>query len=123
PHSPWSTSRVTLTRPVATTDLAHVDYTRARIAHWDSVAARMDNAPDFSRAYHARLVEVYRSVVAPNQRVLEVGCGQADLLAALQPAFGLGIDFSGKLLEQARRRHPNLHFLQADVHALDLNGH
>jgi SAM-dependent methyltransferase len=73
-----------------------------------------------SSAYHARLTEVYRSVVAPNQRVLEIGCGQGDLLAALNPAFGVGVDFSGEMLNRARRRHPRLHFVQADAHALDL---
>jgi SAM-dependent methyltransferase len=65
---------------------------------------------------------VYRSVVAPGQRVLEVGCGQGDLLAALEPAFGVGVDFSKEMLGRARRRHPRLRFIQADVHALDLTG-
>ena len=78
---------------------------------------------DFSGTYHARLIEVYRSVVAPGQRVLEIGCGQGDLLAALRPSFGLGIDFAGKMLERARQRHPYLEFVQADAHAIDLNGH
>jgi SAM-dependent methyltransferase len=113
---------VALTRPAATTDLAQVEYTRARIGHWDAVARGMDGARDLSKAYHARLVEVYRSVVMPGQRVLEIGCGHGDLLAALGPSFGVGVDFSGHMLRRARRRHPELRFVQADAHALDLDG-
>ena len=90
------------------------------MAHWDEVARRLDKLSTFSSAYHARLVEVYRSVVVPNQRVLEIGCGEGDLLASLQPSFGLGVDFSAEMLRRARQRHPELSFLQADAHALDL---
>jgi SAM-dependent methyltransferase len=111
---------VTLTRPPARTDLAQQAYTRARIAHWDRVAERMGDARDWSGAYHARLREVYRSVIAPNQRVLEIGCGQGDLLAALEPSFGVGVDFSSGMVQRARRRHPHLWFVQADVHQLDI---
>ena len=109
-----------LTRPIAATDTAQHDYSRARIAHWDSVASASDAARDWSSAYHARLTEVYRSVVAPNQRVLEIGCGQGDLLASVEPLFGLGVDFSSGMLRRAARRHPHLKFVQADAHQLDL---
>jgi SAM-dependent methyltransferase len=113
---------VALTRRGATTDLAQLNYTRARISHWDTVAKDPHRARDLSAGYHARLVEVYRSVVAPNQQVLEVGCGQGDLLAAVQPAVGVGIDFSFEMLRRARQRYPRLRFVQADAHALDLEG-
>jgi SAM-dependent methyltransferase len=100
---------------------AQQEYTSARSRHWDGIAAGLDRAPDWSSAYHARLVEVYRSVVAPNQRVLEVGCGQGDLLAALKPSFGVGVDLSSGMVRRAAQRHPQLHFLQADAHLLDVN--
>lgn len=106
----------------ATTDRAELEYAHARIAHWDSVAAQLDQLSSFSRGYHARLIEVYRSIVAPNQRVLEIGCGEGNLLAALQPRVGVGVDFSPEMLRRAARRHPNLRFVQADAHSLDLQG-
>jgi ubiquinone/menaquinone biosynthesis C-methylase UbiE len=67
------------------------------------------------------LAEVYRSVVSPGQSVLEVGCARGDLLAALKPAIGVGVDFSEEMIGAARRRHPNLRFIHADAHALDLS--
>jgi SAM-dependent methyltransferase len=104
-------------------DQAQVAYTRVRAAHWDGVARQLANLPDWSGAYHARLERVYRSVVPPGQRVLEIGCGQGDLLAALRPAFGLGVDVSGEMVRRARERHrqADLTFVQADVHALHLD--
>ena len=58
-------------------------------------------------------------------RVLEVGCGDGDPLAALQPAYGVGIDFCPEMVKLARERHPDshfpgLHFIEGDAHDFDL---
>ena len=64
-----------------------------------------------SRRYYHRLLEKYFSfLVTPRRRVLEVGCGLGDLLAATSPAFGVGVDFSPATLDLAAKRHPGLHF-------------
>src|SRR5256885_2239046 len=86
-------------------DPVELEYTRARIAHWDVVANR-PGATEWNRAYHERLRQVYRSLVAEGQKVLEIGCGRGDLLAALEPSIGVGIDFSAQMLREATRRHP-----------------
>jgi SAM-dependent methyltransferase len=52
--------------------------------------------------------------------VLEIGCGRGDLLASLQPAAGIGIDFSANMIAQARQAHPPLTFVRADAHQLPL---
>jgi SAM-dependent methyltransferase len=80
----------------------------------------MDTWTSWGKWYQRRLTEVYRFLVPPGQRILEIGCAQGDLLAALQPAYGLGVDFSREMLERAAQRHPELHFLQADAHDLGL---
>ena len=36
---------------------------------------------------------------AHNERVLDLGCGNGDLLAALSPERGIGVDFSEKAIE------------------------
>ncbi|HVF09762.1 MAG TPA: glycosyltransferase, partial [Abditibacteriaceae bacterium] len=97
-------------------------YQQARQSHWDAVARRFFNRKGGAEEYyHRRLAEVYQSVAAPGQRVLEIGCGYGDLLAALQPSFGVGIDFSPEMIRHATQRHPGLHFIEADAHALSLN--
>jgi hypothetical protein len=52
---------------------------------------------------------------------LEVGCGEGDLIAALQPGFGVGIDFSSTMIEDAKRRHDSVFFVQADAHSLPMD--
>ena len=39
-----------------------------------------------------------------------------ELLASLRPARGVGMDFSGEMVRRAARSHPELTFLQTDVH-------
>lgn len=96
-------------------------YQQTRIEHWNSIAQGYQRHQQGSGVYyHRRLVEIYRFLVQPNQRVLEVGCGRGDLLAAMQPSFGVGVDFSPQMIALARERHPHLCFIQADVHNLDL---
>jgi hypothetical protein len=55
-------------------------------------------------------------------RILEVGCGHGDLLTALEPALGVGIDFSEEMIRCAAEKHKSLSFIQADSHDLPLKG-
>jgi SAM-dependent methyltransferase len=91
-------------------------YRQQRIACWDDVARRWAHRRGIGSAYHRRLRQVYRFLVTPGQRVLEVGCSQGDLLAAVQPSVGIGIDFSPEMVRQATARHPHLRFVEADAH-------
>jgi SAM-dependent methyltransferase len=97
------------------------EYSRLRQAHWEEIATSRPGEGSFRREYHRRLGEIYRLLVSPGQRVLEIGCGYGDLLAALQPALGVGVDFAPAMLKVARQRHPQLTFVQADAHALALD--
>jgi SAM-dependent methyltransferase len=97
------------------------DYRRQRIEHWDAVARRGDTARGMGGYYHARLRQIYRNAIAPGQRVLELGCGRGDLLAAVEPTYGVGVDFSREMIVRAGQRHPQLHFVEGDAHALPLD--
>jgi SAM-dependent methyltransferase len=54
-------------------------------------------------------------LIPPGQRVLDLGCGNGRLLAALKPSRGVGVDFSPAMIEQAKARHPHLEFHTGDV--------
>jgi len=75
-------------------------------------------AGEAARWYHRLLERYYAFYIPPGQRVLEVGCGLGDLLAAVKPARGLGVDFSEATVELARIRHPELEFRVADADEL-----
>jgi demethylmenaquinone methyltransferase / 2-methoxy-6-polyprenyl-1,4-benzoquinol methylase len=62
-----------------------------------------------------------QAAVRPGDRVLDACCGTGDLAhAAWKSGAGhvTGIDFSERMLERARRKVPELEWLQADVLAL-----
>src|SRR5438270_8859781 len=67
------------------------------------------------RHYHQLLQRYGRFLVPPGLRVLELGGGLADLLAAVRPARGVGVDFSPAIINLARRRHPELEFHATDA--------
>jgi len=97
-------------------------YQMKRIAHWDTVAKSPKGSFPGSQVYLTSLLEIYQNLVSPGKRVLELGCGQGDLLAQLQPGFGLGIDFSLEMVKIAKKAHPGCHFICADIHHLRLKG-
>ena len=70
--------------------------------------------------YHKRLHITYRHLVPEGSKVLEVGCARGDLLAALNRSQGVGLDFCPEALEIARLDHPQLDFVLADAHELNL---
>ncbi|MBI3417964.1 MAG: glycosyltransferase [Verrucomicrobia bacterium] len=67
------------------------------------------------RHYHRLLRKLFGFFIPPGMRVLELGCGLGDLLAAVQPSQGLGVDFSETSIALARQRHPELEFHVADA--------
>jgi len=59
--------------------------------------------------------------VRPGDRVLDACCGTGDLAVADREAGAaavVGLDFSGRMLERARRKAPDLEWLQGDLLAL-----
>lgn len=56
-----------------------------------------------------------RFLIPEGLRVLDIGCGTGDLLAALRPAHGVGLDFSERMVEVARQRHPEHEFVVGDI--------
>ncbi|MEM1213604.1 MAG: bifunctional class I SAM-dependent methyltransferase/glycosyltransferase family 2 protein [Planctomycetota bacterium] len=76
------------------------------------------------RGYHGRLKQVYRHLIPKGASVLEVGSGRGDLLAAVEPKEGVGLDFSSRMVNLARETypvetHPNLDFVHASADELD----
>ena len=61
-------------------------------------------------AYEQLLRLYYAFLVPPGMRVLQLGCGDGDLLASLKPARGLGIDTDPARIDEARKKHPHLDF-------------
>ncbi len=80
--------------------------------------ASRPNASTGSRA----IAPIYRDdrnymkfLIPKGVRVLDLGCGNGDLLAELEPSYGLGIDISPAMIDRAKRLYPNLSFVVGDI--------
>ena len=102
----------------STFDEAGVEYQRTRMTHWDKVAQKRDHWRGLGRWYHRRLKNIYKFLVNPNQRILEIGCGTGSLIAHLKPSHGVGVDFSPEMIARAKQRHPEIEYHQLDAHDL-----
>jgi ubiquinone/menaquinone biosynthesis C-methylase UbiE len=72
--------------------------------------------------YFYRLTENYlRFYVPEGSSVLLVGCGTGEMLHALKPSRGVGIDISGGMIGQARKNFPQYEFHTQDVESLNMD--
>lgn len=101
--------------------LTHSSFQKERRAHWDKVAKKSTRFLKTGNYYHQRLAFDYQNIVPAGHSVLEIGCGAGDLLAAVKPSFGIGIDFSNNMVLAASEKHTNLRFIQADALGVPLN--
>jgi ubiquinone/menaquinone biosynthesis C-methylase UbiE len=82
---------------------------------FDEAALKVPGWRKRNRSYHQLLEKYYSFFIPSHSRVLELGCGTGDLLASVNPAYGVGIDFSPKIIEIAGERHPELTFITMDA--------
>ena len=99
-------------------DEAGLAYQQTRMTHWNQVAQKRDHWRGFGRWYHRRIAEIYKFLVNPNQRILEIGCGMGSLISQLKPSHGVGVDFSAEMIARAKQRHPEIEYHQLDAHDL-----
>ena len=71
--------------------------------------------------YHKYLEFYYSYIIPQNSSVLEIGCGTGELLHAVKPSIGVGIDFSERMLDIAKNQFPNLQFIHGDMEELKIN--
>jgi SAM-dependent methyltransferase len=74
-----------------------------------------------NKYYYNWLDRIYKFVVRPNSKVLHVGCECGDLLAAVEPSYGVGVDADLAAVELAKKRFPHLKFYAMDPHKLKLD--
>ena len=98
---------------------APIDYPWAKLrTHFDQA-----KAPGIlARGYRRLLAHYYRLLIPAQARVLEIGCGDGELLTQLPNREVTGVDLSPRQIERAQPRLPHATFhVQAGEH-LDLTG-
>ena len=94
---------------------------QALAAFYDDYARQVATWYRRNAGYHRNIASLARFYIPPDSRVLELGSGTGDLLAALKPSAGVGIDLSTEMVRLAQRTYPHLTFHHMAAEALDLH--
>jgi ubiquinone/menaquinone biosynthesis C-methylase UbiE len=92
------------TSPVAENDRRAQHNARVR-AHFDALADRYLDLKKLNAFYNDYLIRWTKALVPPRRRVLDIGCGRGDVLAAVRPTVGLGLDLSPTMVRRAAADH------------------
>src|SRR5262249_53099049 len=91
-------------------------------AFFDYYATQVDLWHRRNAGYYKAISSLAHFYVPPDATVLEIGSGNGDLLAALKPSYGFGIDISGEMVRLAGTKYPHLEFREMAAEQLDLPG-
>src|SRR5260221_3759729 len=90
-------------------------------AHFDLMASQRPKWFKRNHVYHDQVIAVCRMFMDSNAKVLEMGCSTGQLIASLNPSFGVGIDLSPASIAVAQQMYSDLHWICADVEDLPDN--
>lgn len=109
------TDEITLmTSPLGKLSQDHLATLRA---HFDADANRSTRA---ARSYRRLLAHYYNLLIPPDASVLEIGCGDGELLTHIRAGRKTGLDLSPRQVERARARLPDSTFHVMCGEQLDL---
>lgn len=74
-----------------------------------------------NKYYYDYIARILRLIVEPHQKVLLMKSDLGDFLGAVEPTFGLGLDYCQELVDLAQKRYPRFVFRSADFENLELN--
>jgi SAM-dependent methyltransferase len=81
--------------------------------HLAKIAPRREGWIKRNSYYYKLLSGLLRFLVEPQKQVLSVRCGTGNLLAAVEPSGGKGIDICDEIVDIAQQRNPSLNFTVA----------
>ncbi len=96
------------------------DRKRAFLDNADRMAPRRRDWIARNAAYYADDRRYMRYLIPSGMRVLDLGCGTGELLASLKPVHGVGLDLSARMVEEARKAHSYLTFIEGDAEDPDV---
>ena len=68
--------------------------------------------------YYHDLKRFFSYNILPEHSVLEIGCGCGDLLASVPSSLRVGVDFSERMIREAKLSHPDCLFMVSDANHL-----
>ncbi len=86
----------------------------------DKYAKSRDKWINKNKYFYSDDFSYMRFLINKEKRILDLGCGTGELLSALEPAYGVGVDFSKEMIDVAKNKHPDLEFIYGDLEDPDL---
>ncbi len=83
--------------------------------HFNALANNRDSWIHKNKFFYDNDIAYMQFLVHEGQRVIEFGCGTGQLLNALKPSFGVGVDLSDRSVEVAKHNFPEHNFIQGDM--------
>jgi SAM-dependent methyltransferase len=89
--------------------------------YFDSIAERWDRWQKRSQYYHQSVKRLLQFLIPQHASVLELGCATGDLLNAVQPSVGVGVDISSEMIQRAQKKYPahTFHTMNAEQLSLE----
>lgn len=98
-----------------------MDKTEEIKEYFDAIALQRNKWKEKGKYYHQKIEQFFRFLIPEGKKVLEIGCGTGDLLYAVKPRYGVGIDISEKMIKIAKKNHKRLSFIAQDAQNLQIN--
>ncbi len=86
-----------------------------KVAIYDKLADWRVERAKLEGYYPGEVLRLVQSLIMPKARVLEIGCGLGELLASLDASRKVGFDISPRMIELAKKRHPELELRVCDL--------
>jgi SAM-dependent methyltransferase len=83
--------------------------------YFESTAHKRDKWKKRNKFYQKTIEKQFAFIISEGSTVLELGCATGDLLNAVKPGRGIGVDFSPTMIELARQKYPHLEFHLANA--------
>jgi ubiquinone/menaquinone biosynthesis C-methylase UbiE len=83
--------------------------------HFESIAPKRDKWKRRNSFYQKTIERQFAFIIPEGATVLELGCSTGDLLNAVRPGKGIGVDFSPTAIKLAKQKYPHLEFQLADA--------
>ncbi len=89
--------------------------------HYNTNYDKILRSKQIYKYYHNLIKDYFKFNILSESSVLEIGCGNGDLLNYVNPKYGVGIDISDKFISIAKTKYPKLNFYNKSLENLNLD--
>ncbi|MGO9138845.1 MAG: glycosyltransferase [Syntrophales bacterium] len=89
-----------------------------KINYFNSLAGKREKWLKRGDYYHRAIANHIKFLIPAGSSILQIGCGIGNLIASLDAARKVGIDFSQKMIEVAKEKFPGVEFRVDDLEDL-----